>query len=170
MSLSWHKPVPSPKGAVLPWPPPSPHSPLLCLCPANKTSSMTWLEVNHSQVLFGRITFQTNQPADATHLRTQGKQQGADKRVGLVFSAQVKSYISSRQPLDSPFGVKSFSHRKLDKRVSKECNKRLQKNAEVTKLGFQVVFSFPQRNSGLVSTQKAHVHLVQHIVSYTIYV
>lgn len=73
-----------------------PHSPLalpLCWqdCAASQLSSMIWLKANHSQVLFGRISSQTNQGADATHLMTQGKQQGADKRVGLVFSAEVRS-------------------------------------------------------------------------------
>lgn len=43
---------------------------------------MIWLKAKHSQVLFGRISFQANLLADATHLMIEGKQQGADKKVG----------------------------------------------------------------------------------------
>lgn len=49
---------------------------------------MIWLKAKHSQVLLGRISFQTNLRADAIHLVTQGKQQGADKKVGTGLNSR----------------------------------------------------------------------------------
>lgn len=102
-------------------------------------------------------------------LRHKGSSRELIKRWELVFTAEVKSYISFRQPSDSHGGARSFSNTKLFyKRVLKECNKRLLKNAEINKSDFKVFFSSSKRNSGLVSTQKGDVHLVQHIFAYAL--
>lgn len=147
MSLNWHKLVPPPKGAVLPWPPPSPELTTLSLalplsCKPDQLNDLAGREPFTGFVWQDYFSDKSARWWDSPY--TQGKQQGADKTVGLVFSAQVRSYISFRQPLDSPFGVRSFSHTKLNKRVPKECNKRLQKNAEVTKSGFKFSSVFPK--------------------------
>lgn len=101
-------------------------------------------------------------------LRHKGSSRELIKRWELVFTAEVKSYISFRQPSDSHGGARSFSNTKLDKRVLKESNKRLLKNAEINKSDFKVFFSSSKRNSGLVSTQKGDAHLVQHIFAYAL--
>lgn len=105
---------------------------------------MIWLKAKHSQVLLGRISFQTNLPADAIHLMTQGKQQGADKKVGTGLNSRSEVLDQLQTTIRLYSGARSFSNTKLDERVLKECNKRLLKNAEINKLDFQVFFSFPQ--------------------------
>lgn len=127
-SVSWLRSVAPSREDALPWRPPWGKLALaLQDYIASQISSMTRLKDNHSWVLFCGICLQTSHWADAAHLKTQRKQQGADKRMGPVFLAEVKSWITFRWPWTSLQGARSFSNTVLWW-VPKQPNKQLQRN------------------------------------------
>lgn len=110
-SLGWQKPVPPLHGLTRTLQSNWPYSPLLCLCAAKimlQVRSAQWSgwKLNIHGFCFAGFVFR--QIFDVTHLRTQEKQQGADKKVGTGPYSRSEVLDQLQTTIRLPQGCKIF--------------------------------------------------------------